>query len=163
MKSRHLFKPFARLAARSVTLALAITALQTQAQSWSIDWFTIDGGGGTSTGGVYAVSGTIGQPDAGGPMSGGPYSLIAGFWALPIAVQTMGMPTLTIVSAAPGQATISWTPDTPGFVLQDAESVARKLDQLSQQCDQSRHDSGSAAKEILPAFQAVNSSPIFAT
>jgi hypothetical protein len=29
-----------------------------------LDWFTIDGGGGTSTGGVYAVSGTIGQPDA---------------------------------------------------------------------------------------------------
>lgn len=34
------------------------------AQSYSIDWFTIDGGGGTSTGGVYSVSGTIGQPDA---------------------------------------------------------------------------------------------------
>ena len=35
------------------------------AQSYQIDWFTIDGGGGTSTGGVYSVSGTIGQPDAG--------------------------------------------------------------------------------------------------
>ena len=30
-----------------------------------ITWQTLDGGGGTSTGGVYAVSGTIGQPDAG--------------------------------------------------------------------------------------------------
>ena len=26
-------------------------------QSYSIDWHTIDGGGGTSTGGVYSVSG----------------------------------------------------------------------------------------------------------
>jgi len=26
------------------------------AQSYSIDWFTIDGGGGTSTGGVYQVT-----------------------------------------------------------------------------------------------------------
>ena len=26
------------------------------AQSYSIDWFTIAGGGGTSTGGVYSVS-----------------------------------------------------------------------------------------------------------
>jgi len=40
----------------------------------SIDWHTIDGGGGTSSGGVYSVVGTIGQPDAGGPTAceGGP-------------------------------------------------------------------------------------------
>ena len=41
-------------------------ALNAAAQSYSIDWHTIDGGRGTSTGGVYAVSGTIGQHDAGG-------------------------------------------------------------------------------------------------
>ena len=43
---------------------------------YAIDWHTIDGGGGTSTGGPmigvnYSVSGTIGQADAGGPMTGG--------------------------------------------------------------------------------------------
>jgi len=122
MKSFNSFKRLARLAARSVALALAITALRTPAQSFSVDWFTIDGGGGTSTGGVYAVSGAIGQPDAGGPMSGGTYSLIGGFWALPIAVPATGAPTLTIVPAAPGQATISWSPNTPGFVLQETLS-----------------------------------------
>ena len=31
------------------------------AQSYSIDWYKIAGGGGTSTGGTYQVSGTIGQ------------------------------------------------------------------------------------------------------
>jgi hypothetical protein len=124
MKYCNLFKWLARLAARSVALALAITALRTEAQSYSIDWFTIDGGGGTSTGGVYAVSGAIGQPDAGGPMSSGQYSLIGGFWALPIGVQTTGAPTLSIVSAAPGQATISWTPDPPGFVLQETLTLS---------------------------------------
>jgi len=124
MKYRNLFKWLARLATRGVALALATSALRTEAQSFSIDWFTIDGGGGASTGGVYVVSGTIGQPDAGGPMSGGQYSLIGGFWALPIAVQTTGAPTLTIVSAAPGQTTISWTPDTPGFVLQETLSLS---------------------------------------
>ena len=36
------------------------------AQSYSIDWYKIAGGGGTSTGGVYSVSGTIGQNDAAG-------------------------------------------------------------------------------------------------
>lgn len=89
------------------------------AQTYSIPWSTIDGGGGTSTGGVYSVSGTIGQPDASStPMTNGQYSLTGGFWALPTAVQITGAPTLSIVPATPGNATISWTPNTPGFVLQ---------------------------------------------
>jgi len=94
--------------------------LQALGQSYSIDWHTIDGGGGTSTGGVYSVSGTIGQPDAGGPMTNGQYSVTGGFWALPTAVQVTGAPTLTIVLATPGNATVSWTPPTPGFVLQES-------------------------------------------
>ena len=69
------------LALLSSVCVLATSAL---AQSYSIDWFTIDGGGGTSTGGVYSVSGTIGQPDA-GAMSGGSYALTGGFWG---AIQT---------------------------------------------------------------------------
>lgn len=89
---------------------------------YSIDWFTVDGGGGTSTGGVYSLTGTIGQPDAGVPMTStnGQYSVIGGFWALPTAVQVPGGPKLSIVPAAPGLATISWTPGSPGFVLQES-------------------------------------------
>lgn len=94
------------------------------AQSYSINWSKIAGGGGTSTNGQYSLSGTIGQHDAGGPMTGGPYSLVGGFWALPVAVQTPGAPTLKIVPASPGYATVSWTPDTPGFVLQTSDSLA---------------------------------------
>jgi hypothetical protein len=86
---------------------------------YAIPWHTIDGGGGTSTGGVYSVSGTIGQPDAGATMTNGQYSVTGGFWALPTAVQTTNAPTLTIVPAGAGQAQISWTPNTPGFVLQE--------------------------------------------
>ena len=94
-------------------------------QPFSIDRFVV-GVGGTmqSTGGVYSVSGTIGQPDAGRPLTNGQYSVTGGFWALPIAVQTVGVPLLTIVPAAPGQATISWTPATPGFVLQETLILA---------------------------------------
>ena len=91
---------------------------------YSIPWFTIDGGGGTSTGGVYAVSGTIGQPDAGGPMTNGQYSVTGGFWVLPTAVQVTGAPTLTLIPATPGNATILWTPNTPGFVLQEILNLA---------------------------------------
>jgi len=47
---------------------------------YEISWSTIDGGGGRSTGGDYAVVGTIGQADA-GEMSGGDYQLSGGFWS----------------------------------------------------------------------------------
>jgi hypothetical protein len=45
----------------------------------SIDWFTIGGGGAMSSSGTYTVEGTIGQPFAGG-VSGGAFTLGAGFW-----------------------------------------------------------------------------------
>ena len=104
-------------------IGLLAAATFAYAQSYSINWYIIDGGGGTSTGGVYSVSGTIGQHDAGGPLTNGNYSLTGGFWALPFAVQVIGAPTLTIVPAGSGQATISWTPNTPGFVLQEGTSL----------------------------------------
>jgi hypothetical protein len=47
---------------------------------YELDWYTIDGGGQMwSEGGVYALGGTIGQPDA-GAMSGGTFVLTGGFW-----------------------------------------------------------------------------------
>jgi hypothetical protein len=103
-------------------LAMAVPAAQ--AQTVSINWWSMDSGGGTSTGGLYSVSGTIGQPDAGGPMTNGQYSVVGGFWALPIAVQTTNAPTLTIVPAAPGFAAISWSPPSPGFILQSSVSLS---------------------------------------
>ena len=107
-----------------LALLVFFSAVTARSQSYSIDWHTIDGGGGASTGGVFTVNGTIGQPDAGGPMTGGAYSLTGGFWALPFAVQTPGAPVLTIVPFGPGQARISWTPATPGFVLQETLSLS---------------------------------------
>lgn len=67
-----------RLAASSIVLALGVAAGVASAQP-SIPWYTIDGGGGTSTGGSFVLSGTIGQPDA-GEMSGGTFVLRGGFW-----------------------------------------------------------------------------------
>ncbi len=92
------------------------------AQSYKLDWFTIDGGGGTSTGGVYSVSGTLGQPDA-GAQSGGSFSITGGFWGALVPVQAPGAPTLHITNPFNGTATIAWTPDTPGFVLQQVTAL----------------------------------------
>ena len=48
---------------------------------FDLSWDTVDGGGGTSSGGSYALSGTIGQADASEPLSGGSYAVTGGFWA----------------------------------------------------------------------------------
>lgn len=60
---------------------ILVVATVASAQNYSIDGFTLDGGGGTSTGDGFSLSGTIGQPDA-GKMSGGNFSLTGGFWSL---------------------------------------------------------------------------------
>jgi hypothetical protein len=91
---------------------------------YSIDWSTIDGGGGTSTGSVYSVTGTIGQHDAGGPMTGGNFSLTGGFWALISVVQTPGLPILTItLNSQLSTVTVSW-PDTGSYTLQQNSNLA---------------------------------------
>src|SRR2546430_1488715 len=79
-------------------LCFLVTALclRASAQSYSIDWYKIAGGGGTSTGATYQVTGTIGQPDAGATMAGGNYSVTGGFWSLISVVQTSGAPTLYV-------------------------------------------------------------------
>jgi hypothetical protein len=88
-----------------------------QAQNYTIDWFTIDGGGGTSTGGVYTVSGTIGQPDANQqPLTGGSFSLPGGFWSL-YAVQTPGAPQLSIRFTATNTVAVSWPSPSSGWSL----------------------------------------------
>jgi hypothetical protein len=101
---------------------LSAFGFQALAQTYSIDWYKIAGGGGTSTGGVYAVSGTIGQHDAGGPMTGGSYSLTGGFWSLIAVVQTGGVPTLYITSSG-NTVTVYWQ-DVSGWTLQQNNNLA---------------------------------------
>jgi hypothetical protein len=52
----------------------------------SIDWYSIDGGGGTVYGGSLTVCGTTGQPDATNKVSAGTYELTGGLWGLPAMV-----------------------------------------------------------------------------
>ncbi len=72
----------------TVLVFLAVTVSSVQAQreisaapnaDYEITWYTVDGGGGTSSGGVYTLDGTIGQPDA-GTLNGGSYTLAGGYW-----------------------------------------------------------------------------------
>ncbi len=92
------------------------------AQTYSIDWHKIAGGGGTSSGGNYTLSGTIGQPDAGVAMTGGSYSLTGGFWSLVSVVQSAGLPNLSIAHA--GNSVIVFWPNTGSYTLQQNGNLA---------------------------------------
>ena len=102
--------------------SVGFLAISASAQNYSIDWYTIDGGGGTSTGGVYQVSGTIGQPDA-GHMAGGNFSLDGGFWGIIAAVQTPGAPTLRVVLSSTNTVIVAWPAPSTSFNLQQNAAV----------------------------------------
>lgn len=102
---------------RILLSVLAASAALAALAQYSIDWYKVSDGGGASTGGVYSVSGTLGQHDAGGPMAGGVYSVTGGFWALS-AIQTDGAPLLTILLTPTNTALVSWPSPSTGFGLQ---------------------------------------------
>ena len=66
----------------TVLVAIALLLAVSTALAWSgfdVSWWTVDGGGGTASGGSYTLAGAIGQPDA-GVLTGGDYTLGGGFW-----------------------------------------------------------------------------------
>ncbi len=66
------------LAFPSVRLSLAEG--MADGPEYTIEWWTVDGGGIVGQGGVpYSLSGTVGQADA-GVLAGGAYTLAGGFW-----------------------------------------------------------------------------------
>lgn len=105
-----------------VALAFLLVPAAMPAQSYSIDWYKTAGGGGISSNGQFVISGTIGQHDAGEPMTGGSYSLTGGFWAL-YAIQTPGAPSLRILLTATNTVIVAWPGPGPVFRLQQNYSL----------------------------------------
>ena len=103
-------------------LGVSLCAIAANAQNFSIDWSKIAGGGGTSTGGVFSLSGTIGQHDA-GTMSGGNFTLDGGFWAVASVVQMPGSPKLTLTQSG-NNYILSWPSSSSGFHLELNTAVA---------------------------------------
>jgi len=106
----------------AVFICLLLPALGI-AQVYSIDWSNVDGGGGTSTGAAYSVSGTIGQPDA-GLVTNGVYSVSGGYWSVLNVLQTPGAPLLRIFVTGTNAVALSWPSPATGFVLQQNSDPA---------------------------------------
>ena len=107
---------------RVLLAAATFTSPSLMAQQYAIDWFTIDGGGGTSTGGVYSLSGTIGQPDA-GRMTGAGYALDGGFWGFVGTIQTPGAPVLSVERVGTS-VRVFWPVPATDFVLDQTTALA---------------------------------------
>jgi len=106
-------------AASSLLVPAFLLTWTVVSQPFEINWYTVDGGGGTSTGGPFTLSGTVGQPDA-GALAGGSYTLVGGFWSLAPAAPVS--PAL-YASLAGGEIEISWTAAASGFVLEETPRI----------------------------------------
>ena len=95
-------------------LALAASAF---AQDFTLDWWTPDSGG-TSSGGVHAVSLTLGQPDA-GQMNCGRYGLASGFWG----AWFVPRPPLAIRPGAARTFILAWPAGCEGFALETCANL----------------------------------------
>ena len=91
------------------------------AQEFALNWFSIDGGGGVSSGDDYSISGIIGQPDA-GVMAAGEFALEGGFWGV-IAPVKSGSPELRLVVTETNTVVIAWPTNPPGFSLQQTSDL----------------------------------------
>lgn len=103
----------------AILLSLAGSAL-CHAESggpWSITSSTLDGGGGSATGGTWKVTGTIGQPDASTQTSiGTDWAVAGGFW--PGVVAVPGGPMLALVPLDANNVSIAWSAAAVGYQLQ---------------------------------------------
>jgi hypothetical protein len=86
--------------------------------AYTLDWSTLDSGGGQSSGGAYTVAGTIGQTDT-TKLTGGAYTLTGGFWSLPELLQTPGGPPLAFHTAG-GVTFLRWPAPSPGWRLESS-------------------------------------------
>lgn len=103
------------------SLAFLTAAFSAHAQNYSIDWHTIDGGGGPMTGGADSVSGTAGQPDAGtlrdSGTGGARFLVHGGFWSPATCAQRL------TIRLSGGQIIVGWGEPLGTCVLEYATEL----------------------------------------
>jgi hypothetical protein len=93
----------------ALLLAVWASAGRLPAQVLNSSWKTVDTGGGVSALGIYSVSGTAGQPDAGAPLLAGSYRLEGGFWPAAVSLPS----NLIFADGFASGNTAAWTATAP--------------------------------------------------
>jgi hypothetical protein len=93
-----------------------------QAQPFSVNWFKVAGGGGSSSSAQFSISGTAGQADAGTVRSGGNFSLVTGYWSV-LSIATPGAPALRILRTTTNAVVVTWPAPSAGYVLQNVPAL----------------------------------------
>ena len=118
----------------SCTAALA-AALPSpaEAQAFSITRSVIATGGGTSSGGVFSVTGTTGETGSGSLLCyGGKFDLASGFWAGRPAVVWPEPRPLGVTVVAGGYTTgVEWRPSRPGWRVEYSRDLIQWATVLS--------------------------------
>jgi hypothetical protein len=104
-----------------LTNLLLISPPPGRGQTYAIDRFTLHGGGSASTGGVYAVRGTVGQTEA-ATLGGGGFTVQGGLWPGLVVPAAAPAPTLFIQRSG-DTVILSWSPATAGFALEATEDL----------------------------------------
>jgi hypothetical protein len=81
----------------------------------------LTGGGGSSSGGAYALQGAVTQPSIVGS-AGGAYELTAGLFGIAV-LRTPGTPSIGVRFTEDKLAELSWTGDASEFVLEFSPTV----------------------------------------
>jgi hypothetical protein len=97
------------------TILAGLLATSASAQ-YAVNWYKVAGGGGTISNSQYTINATIGQHDAGGPLTGGIYSLTGGFWYM--AAQAPSAPTLRVFLTTSNTVVVAWPAGSSGFRLE---------------------------------------------
>ena len=111
-------------------IVVLLAAVSVRGQNFTLHWFTLDGGGIQSTGGVYSASTSVGQPVT-GVLSGGSYSGWGDFWSIAGVAQELNAPTLSVTNNA-GTLIVAWEKIASDFVLEWTPSLSTPVISWSQ-------------------------------
>lgn len=126
MKTEH----YPTFITRLLCLCLALPAMAGLAdEALSIDWYTVDGGGGTTSAGEFTLSGTIGQPDAGTlTFPTADFNLFGGYWGQFGEVAPVGpddRPAMNINLTDANTLVLAWPAAYVGYSVQSRHADAQ--------------------------------------
>lgn len=125
--------PFTRLEIREIVGGIeneffgrfytGVSIAPASVMGFQVPWWTVDGGGGVSSGSGFEVAGTIGQPDASPRLADRCWSVDPGFWGVYAVIATPGAPALRIRLQDASTVRVSFTPGCGDWILQRADTL----------------------------------------